>query len=197
MSFDLAAGTTVLVEPPDLPALQVAPPAITVLVEHPVSAPVQVTPFVPARLELAAPASSTPVLIVPGPPGPPGPPGGGGNAGRVQFTAIAATDLSGHRVVTPLPNDTVGYADYTTPAHLHAPLWITLNAALAGADVDVVAYGAITEPSWTWTVGPLYLGAVGALVQILPAAPAFLAPLGFASSANDVFIDRSPSITLV
>jgi len=121
-------------------------------------------------------------------------------AGQVQLTAIAATALSGHRAVTPLPDGTLEYASNAVAAHLHAPLWITRGAVIAGDLVTVLAYGALTESSWAWTPGvPLFLGTNGLLTQTSPVAPAalFSAQVGTATGPTSAFVDRQSSISLV
>jgi hypothetical protein len=128
---------------------------------------------------------------LPGPPGPPGPVGGNG-------LGTASRPLSGHRVVTALPDGSLDYASNDDPAHLAAPLWITTTAAGTGDEVAFVVVGPVTEPSWNWTPGPVYLGANGVLTQTPPTAPAavFLAQIGFATSLTTLFVDRNPSIKL-
>lgn len=112
--------------------------------------------------------------------------------------ATAATDLSGHRVVTLDASGELVYADNTNSAHAHAPLWLTTGAATTGAATDVVASGDVTEPSWSWTPGPVYLGGNGLLTQAPPSAPgaAFLARVGYAADPTTVYVDPQPSIVL-
>lgn len=128
-----------------------------------------------------------------GPQGPPGPPGPDSQG---SLTRTAATVLSGHRVVTPHADGTVGYADNANPAHCMAPLWLTLGAAVAGAEVEIQPFGPVVEGSWSWTLGPVYLGAAGVLTQTVPTAPSFLAIVGFATSPTELFVDRQPTIAL-
>ncbi len=128
---------------------------------------------------------------VPGPPGPPGPAGG-------YAVGTAATPLSGHRAVTAGPDGTWRYASNDNLADLAAPLWITIGAVDAGAQGEAVILGPITDPTWSWTPGPVYLGMNGLLTQTPPTAPdaAFLVQIGFATSATTLFVDRNPSIKL-
>lgn len=128
---------------------------------------------------------------LPGPVGPPGPVGGSG-------LGTASRPLSGHRVVTPLEDGSLDYASNDNPGHLAAPLWVTATAAGTGGEIEFVVIGLMTEPSWSWTPGPVYLGVNGVLTQTPPAAPAaaFLAQVGFATSATSLFVDRLPSIKL-
>lgn len=119
-------------------------------------------------------------------------------AGQVRLTAVAAAPLSGHRIVTPAVDGNVDYASAATPGHLHAPLWLTRGAVAAGGTAQLLAYGPIVESSWSWTPGPVYLGTSGLLTQAAPAAPgaAFLAQVGYATSATRLVVDRQPSIAL-
>jgi hypothetical protein len=123
----------------------------------------------------------------------------GGGANVLRATATAAHALSGHRLVTPAPDGRVRYASADEIADEHAPLWLTLGAADADAGVDVQMIGAVTEPSWSWTVGPLYLGLDGQLTQVAPAAPGavFCAQVGYAYAPTTVYLDRRASIELI
>jgi hypothetical protein len=121
------------------------------------------------------------------------------DTGQLRASGTASMTLSGHRVVTQGSDGRLGYASNDNPAMVQSPLWITMGAASSGAAVEVVMFGALIEPSWSWTPGPLYLGAAGALTQTPPSAlagAAFLAQIGVANGATSVFIDRGPSILL-
>ncbi|MGA6208064.1 hypothetical protein ACPESR_25255 [Nocardia testacea] len=136
--------------------------------------------------------SCTTYLPLPGPPGPPGP---GGE--RVVLTGEAAVPLGGHRAVYRRPDGLIDYASATDPGHMAVPIWITTGAAAAGDTVTMVAVGGITEGSWSWAPGPIFLGAGGALVQALPPGALFLAVIAAASTATTVWVDRQPSIDLI
>ncbi|RJO72976.1 hypothetical protein D5S18_22130 [Nocardia panacis] len=132
---------------------------------------------------------------VPGPVGPAGPPGSGGSA--VVVTGIAGVALSGHRAVVRGSDGRFVPADNTNPKHLGLPIGITTGAATPGSDVQVCMFGEMTEPSWSWAPGPIFLGATGALTQSVPTGPAaFVAQLAAATASSTVFVDRSPSIAL-
>lgn len=149
-------------------------------------------PTLPGELVLDLPTPSE-VLVFPAP----GPPGQTGPAGGTSIQLTAGAVLSGHRLVTRQADGTAVYADNTTVADISAPLWLTLGSALSGAQVDCQALGVVDEPSWSWTPGPLYLGANGVLVQSVPAAPAFLCQVGYATSPTSIVLNRYPSIRLV
>jgi hypothetical protein len=115
----------------------------------------------------------------------------------LHASGIAAATLSGHRVVTPQPDGTLNYASNDNLSHVQAPLWITTGATDVGGTVDALMLGQMTEGSWTWSQGPVYLGANGLLTQTPPVSPAvFLAQVGTATTATSLFVDRGPSIKL-
>lgn len=105
--------------------------------------------------------SGSAVILVPlpGGQGPAGQPGG-------SVQRITAAVLSGHRVVAPLDDGTVGYADATNLSQLSRPMWLTTAAWNQGDLATLVSDGPVTEPSWNWTPGtPIYLGSNGQLSQ--------------------------------
>lgn len=173
MSLNLAPGVTVQVDPPSLPEIRAEPPSSVVAVV-PIAGPI-------------------------GPRGPAGSSGTGSDVGQVKLTVIASANLSGHRAITRRIDGTVEYADNTTASHLHAPIWLTMSAVSLGAETEVLVYGTLTEPSWSWVPQlPLYLGTNGVITQTPPSPPGalFLAPLGVATGPTTVFVDRQPSILL-
>jgi hypothetical protein len=126
--------------------------------------------------------------------------GVGGTARQLWATGVAASALSGHRVVTPAPDGLLDYASNNDPGDVNAPLWVTASAASQGSAVEALMFGSMIEPTWTWTPSqPVYLGTNGVLTQTPPAAPgaAFLAQVGMATSPISLFVDRSPSIKII
>lgn len=91
-----------------------------------------------------------------GVPGIPGPPGSG-------LQAVATVNLSGHRAVA---YDAGGGIVYAEPGDQVAG--VIPGAVMAGGTTNVLDGGILEEPSWTWTVGPVYLGAAGTLTQTEP-----------------------------
>lgn len=143
-------------------------------------------------------ADSVTVLIgSTAPAGPPGSPGPTGAAGGT-IVLIAAGTLSGHRAVVMQEDGTAAYADKGTLAHATAAVGVTLGAALAAADVDVVTTGRIDEPSWSWTAAhPVFIGAGGLLTQTAPTSPAlFSRVIGWAISPTAIWVDPQASIVL-
>jgi hypothetical protein len=145
---------------------------------------------------VAVPGISDGAVAVPVP-GPAGPPGSGEGGAAVVVTGTAGTALSGHRAVVRNTSGAWVYADNQTAGHIGLPIGITTGAAASGDPVSVVMVGELTEPSWSWTPGPIFLGAAGALTQSVPTSPAlFVAQIAAATSGTTVFVDRSPSIAI-
>lgn len=140
-----------------------------------------------------------------GPPGPTGPSGASGPTGPsgpggfVLLQREAATVLSGHRLVVPGDDGRVGYADNDDPDHLNRPVWLTRGAALAGAQVDLLALGELTEPSWAWIPGSaIYLGTAGGVTQTPPSSPSatFLLQVAMPTTPTTVFYNPKVPIVL-
>ena len=113
----------------------------------------------------APPRAEVALAAVQGPPGPPGPPG---SAGAQLVTLTALADLSGHRAVV---SDGAGGArvpDRSDPLDADAVIGLTVHAALAGQPVTVQVSGEVTETSWNWVPGPIWVGDAGLLTQTPP-----------------------------
>lgn len=120
-------------------------------------------------------------------------------AGTVDLERVAATDLSGHRVVVPGAGGMVGYGDNSEVGQVDLSFWMTTGAAVANDLVSLLAVGTFTEPSWTWTPGaPIYLGVAGALTQTAPTAPtaAFLVKVATALTPTTIFYNPGLPILL-
>lgn len=82
---------------------------------------------------------------------------------------IARADLGGHRVVCAVPGG-VNLASSDDADTAGAAIGVTTAAAAAGAPVPVVTHGPVVEPSWSFAIGPVYLGRDGLLTQEAPTA---------------------------
>jgi hypothetical protein len=127
-----------------------------------------------------------------GPIGPQGPVGGA----VVYLNIQASVALGGHRAVYASGSGQVDYADRTNPAHRGKVLGITTGAVSQGVDVQIQQAGEITEPSWNWSNGPVYLNTNGTLTQTAPTS-GFLQEIGVAISPTRLMIDLKPPVTLV
>lgn len=119
--------------------------------------------------------------------------GPAGVAGIVTFVMPAGETIFGHRVVRAI-NGQVFLADPTQPIDGGEVAGIALTAATVGQSVTVQPDNKLSDPSWTWTPGSIYVGLSGILTQTLPdpsSGYAWLMRAGTALSATDIIIDLS------
>lgn len=100
--------------------------------------------------------------------------------------SVAGEDLSGHRMVR-IESGSAWYASNADQSHAGKVAGITTGAAVATDPVSVQTQGLMTEPSWSWTPGPVYLGADGALTQTPPTS-GFLLIVGRAIDTTKLLI---------
>lgn len=126
--------------------------------------------------------------------GPAGPPGPSGASGVQQLQLIAATALSGHRVVAA---STIGQAEYAEPvnaAHADCVLGITIGASSAGALSTIQWKGEITEPSFAFTPQQLIFCGVGGALTQSPPTVGFLLAIGYAVTSTRIMLDIKQAI---
>lgn len=111
-----------------------------------------------------------------------------------QRTAPASQALSGHRVVI-LTAAGLAYPDLANVEHADAIAGVTVSAASQGAATIYQNDGAMSDPSWAWSIGPLFCGPSGVLVQSPPAG-AWLRQIGEALSPTSIIIHLFPSYYL-
>lgn len=99
---------------------------------------------------------------------------------------VADVDLSGHRVVVTTAMG-VNYADNTEVSHVDLVLGVTNSAVLSGGSVIITISGELTEPSWSWSLGKVYVGQNGMLTQTLPLS-GFIQIIGVATSPTTLLI---------
>lgn len=119
----------------------------------------------------------------------PGPQGAKGDAGEAVVTQAheAATNLSGHRAIR-VAAGLAYLCDGSNAEHIGRAIGISTGAATAGADVSVQTAGSLTESSWNWNDGPVYVGTAGVLTQSLSGL-AYVHQIGLAVSATQIDIN--------
>lgn len=115
--------------------------------------------------------------------------------GLPPITFTAGEPLSGQRAVRLAGSGTVRIASSDDISQAGLPIGVTTAAADEGADVPVMIVGAIDEPSWSFSPGPVFLGLNGALVQAPPAS-GFVLQIGTALSATRLVVERFSPIIL-
>ncbi len=105
--------------------------------------------------------------------------------------------IAGHRAVISTGNDEVGYASNDIEDHQFRVIGITTNAASPGFPIEIRQFGEITEPSWSFSVGPVYLGVNGQLTQTIPVSPALFALIvGYAISFTTIVVNIQTPINI-
>jgi hypothetical protein len=105
---------------------------------------------------------------------------------------VAAETLSGHRVVV-ANNGAARYPVRLDNGDADAVIGITLNAAVAGQPVVVQASGEMTESSWNWAAGPIWVGDNGMLTQTPPTS-GWVQIIATAIAPNKIIISPRQSI---
>ncbi|WP_339521718.1 hypothetical protein [Pseudomonas sp. EA_35y_Pfl2_R111] len=133
-------------------------------------------------------------LVATGEQGPPGRAGEPGPAGGSAFQRTAGEVLSALRAVYELDGQ-VHYLDYRDEDNIDLLLGLTLTAASSGEQVNIQRSGPIDDSGWSWTPGPVWLGAAGALTQT-PPADGFDVLIGAAVSATRITLNLQQPIEL-
>lgn len=164
-----------------------------VLVDHETEIDVLVEREVDVVLEQSEPEETVVTEAVQGPPGPPGPIGPEGGA---TLVTVGAAPISGHTAVALDSGGLLVYADCTNVAHIGAVQGVVASAYSAGAQAVVQTGFELVHAGWTFSPGPVFVGASGALVQALPPGAVFAQVVGYALAPTRVRIDVQPPIVL-
>lgn len=105
--------------------------------------------------------------------------------GATTITVTSPTSLSALRAIA----WNGSHAAYADPAGPTTVLGITTSA---GTTVDARYSGPMTDNSWSWSPGPIWLGANGALTQTPPTGAVVV--LGRALNATTIIIEIEPPI---
>ena len=121
----------------------------------------------------------------------------GGNVGaNVDTSLIAGTSISALRCIT---TDANGEAKYATPDTLANALVIGISTTSgnAGDTIVVKTNGQMTDASWSWAKGAIYLGANGTLTQTAPSAGSVVVHVAKAITPTTIIVDIDTTITTV
>ena len=164
-----------------------------VLIDHDTEADVLIEREVDVVLEKSEPEE---IIITEAEQGPPGPIGPIGPAGGATVVTVGATPLSGHTAVALDSGGLLVYADCTNLAHIGAVQGVIANAYSPGDLAVVQADFGLVHAGWSFSPGPVFVGASGALVQVLPVGAVFAQVIGYALAPTLVRIDVQPPIVL-
>ena len=119
-----------------------------------------------------------------------------GPAGGATTVMVGATPISGHTAVALDSGGLLIYADCTNPAHIGAVQGVVGNAYSPGDLVVVQTDFELVHAGWSFSPGPVFVGASGALVQTLPPGALFAQVVGFALAPTRIRVDVQPPIVL-
>jgi hypothetical protein len=121
---------------------------------------------------------------------------GGMVPAAIDTTLVASTSLSALRCIT---TDSSGLAKYATPDSLAnaVVIGISTTAASTGQNITIKTSGQITDASWNWTKGAIYLGANGVLTQTAPSGGSIIVHVAKAITATTLIIDIDTIIQTV
>lgn len=121
---------------------------------------------------------------------------GGSVGANVDTSLIAGTSISALRCIT---TDANGEAKYATPDTLANALVIGISTTSGntGDTIVVKTSGQMTDASWSWTKGAIYLGANGTLTQTAPSAGDIVVHVAKAITATTIIVDIDTTITTV
>ena len=164
-----------------------------VLIDHDTETDVLVEREVDVVLEKSEPEE---IIITEAEQGPPGPIGPIGPAGGATLVTVGATPISGHAAVALDSGGLLVYADCTNPAHIGAVQGVVASAYSPGDLAVVQTDFELVHAGWSFSPGPVFVGASGALVQTLPPGALFAQVVGFALAPTRIRVDVQPPIVL-
>ena len=113
-----------------------------------------------------------------------------------DITLVAGENLSALRAVTTNSSGQAVYASNNTLANAQV-VGIVYTAANSGSNATIKISGIITDASWNWTKGTVYLGTNGTLTQTVPTSGAIVVHVGKALTATQLLIDIDTIIQTV
>ena len=128
-----------------------------------------------------------------GPRGPQGIPGPGG--GETTIT-VGAQALSGHSAVAVDAAGLLIKADCTVLAQRGAVVGLLADAYAPGDQAVVQPGFTLEHAGWTWTPGPVFVGAAGQLTQSLPPGAVFSQVVAHALAPTVLLVDIQPPIVI-
>lgn len=113
-----------------------------------------------------------------------------------ELSLVAGVNISALRAITTDGSGQAVYASNDTLDNAQV-IGITTVAATAGNNVTIKTSGIITDASWSWTKGAVYLGTNGQLTQTAPTGGAIIVHVGKALTATKLQVDIDTIITTV
>ena len=121
---------------------------------------------------------------------------GGIVAANIDTSLTAGMSISALRCIT---TNSSGEAVYATPDTLAnaVVIGISTTAGNTGETITIKTSGQLSDASWNWTKGAIYLGANGVLTQTAPSGGSIIVHVAKAITATTLIIDIDTTITTV
>jgi hypothetical protein len=121
---------------------------------------------------------------------------GGIVAANIDTSLTAGMSISALRCIT---TDGSGLAKYATPDSLAnaVVIGISTTAANTGENITIKTSGQLSDASWNWTKGAIYLGANGVLTQTAPSGGSIIVHVAKAITSTTLIIDIDTIIQTV
>jgi hypothetical protein len=121
---------------------------------------------------------------------------GGIVAANIDTSLTAGMSISALRCIT---TNSSGEAVYATPDTLAnaVVIGISTTAGNTGETITIKTSGQLSDASWNWTKGAIYLGANGVLTQTAPSGGSIVVHVAKAITATTIIIDIDTTITTV
>lgn len=116
----------------------------------------------------------------------------GGQAGGSRIVLVSGVALSGDRVVMADATGLAVYVDGTNPAHAGRALGVTVGAAMLGQSVEIATSEELSENSWNWSPGLIFVGALGSLTQTPPVG-GFTQPVATVIAPTRILVNVQPA----
>lgn len=115
---------------------------------------------------------------------------------NIDTVLEAAESISALRAIT---TDGSGKAVYATNATAPGSvvIGISTTSGSTGANINIQTAGTLTDASWNWSKGLVWLGTNGTLTQTVPTSGAYIVPIAKAITATTIIIDVDTSIQTV
>jgi hypothetical protein len=121
---------------------------------------------------------------------------GGIVAANIDTSLTAGMSISALRCIT---TNSSGEAVYATPDTLAnaVVIGISTTAGNTGETITIKTSGQLSDASWNWTKGAIYLGANGSLTQTAPTGGSIIVHVAKAITSTTLIIDIDTTITTV
>lgn len=115
---------------------------------------------------------------------------------NIDTVLEAAQNISALRAITTDGNGKAVYATNAT-ASGSVVIGISTTSGSTGANINIQTAGTLSDASWNWSNGLVWLGTNGALTQTAPTNGAYIVPVGRAYNSTTIIVDIDNSIQTV